>query len=68
MIKGDELQKRLLNSKTAIGNSPRRGSILDRNGKELAMSATVDRVVINPTEIDKSEGERIRIAQKLSNF
>ncbi|NMB33064.1 MAG: PASTA domain-containing protein [Clostridium sp.] len=69
VIKGDELQKKAFEQQNSDREiPPRRGSILDRNGKELAMSATVDRVVINPTEIDKSEGERIRIAQKLSEF
>jgi len=47
---------------------PRRGSILDRNGKQLAISATVDRIVVNPTEIDKSPEVREQIAKNLQSF
>jgi stage V sporulation protein D (sporulation-specific penicillin-binding protein) len=49
--------------------TPKRGSIFDRNMKELAMSASVERVVANPTEINKLKPEvQDKIAEKLSEI
>jgi len=61
-------REKLTNSKQRPEIPPRRGSILDRNGKQLAISATVDRIVVNPTEIDKSPEVREQIAKKLAEF
>lgn len=67
LVKGEELQKMAFDQQNSDREiPPRRGSILDRNGKELAMSATVDRIVVNPTEIAVSNQEMI--AQKLAEF
>ena len=67
LVRGEELQKKAFEQQNSDREiPPRRGSILDRNGKELAMSATVDRIVVNPTEIDKSDEEEI--SQKLAEF
>ena len=49
--------------------TPRRGTIFDRNMKALAMSATVERIVVNPREIGELEEEsKDEIAEKLSQL
>ncbi|WP_265443538.1 PASTA domain-containing penicillin-binding protein [Acetivibrio straminisolvens] len=69
IVKGEELQRKAYEQQNSDREiPPRRGSILDRNGKQLAMSATVDRIVVNPTEMDKSPEVRRQIAQKLAEF
>lgn len=69
VVRGEQLQKMAYEQQNSDREiPPRRGSVLDRNGKQLAMSATVDRIVVNPTEIDKSSEVREQIAQKLAEF
>lgn len=69
IVKGEELQEMAFEQQNSDREiTPRRGSILDKNGKELAMSATVDRIVVNPVEIDKSPEVREQIAQKLAEL
>jgi len=69
IARGEELQRKAYEQQNSDREiPPRRGSILDRNGKQLAISATVDRIVVNPTEIDKSPEVRQKIAKKLSEF
>lgn len=46
--------------------TPRRGTIYDRNGKELAISASVDTIAVNPKDIARIEGSKEKIAKKLS--
>ena len=41
-----------------IDISPKRGAILDRNGKELAVNAAVETITISPNEIRKSISDR----------
>ena len=57
--------------------SPKRGMILDRNGKELAISASVEKITVSPNVIRDSAGksnpEKITarqelIAEKLAEF
>ncbi len=49
--------------------TPRRGTILDRNMKALAISATVERIVINPQDFKKlEESKKEEIADKLSQI
>lgn len=49
--------------------TPKRGTILDRNMKVLAMSASIERIVANPTEITKLKPEiQDKIAEKLSQI
>jgi len=69
IVRGEELQRKAYEQQNSDREiPPRRGSILDRNGKQLAISATVDRIVVNPTEIDKSPEVREQIAKKLAEF
>lgn len=46
--------------------SPRRGTIYDRNGKELAISASVDTVWVNPGDIPNSKISEEQIAKDLA--
>ena len=46
--------------------SPRRGTIYDRNGKELAISASVDTVWVNPGDIPNSKISEEQIAEDLA--
>lgn len=49
--------------------TPRRGTILDRNMKALAISATIERIVINPQDFEKlEESKKEDIAEKLSQI
>ena len=50
----------------ATALSSDRGTIYDRNGKILAMSATVDTIYISPAEIVMYEEDPVFIAQNLS--
>ncbi|MCX7843584.1 MAG: penicillin-binding transpeptidase domain-containing protein [Clostridia bacterium] len=67
IIKGDEFQKMAFQMH-ASGRiiPPARGTITDRNGKELAISASVWTISVNPSEIRKSKKDPAVIADKLS--
>ena len=64
MAYANQTQKRLI--------SPKRGTIYDRNGKGLAISASVDTVSVNPKELrDEVEGDEsklLSIANDLAGF
>lgn len=69
IIQGEELQRkasRQQNSDREI--TPRRGDILDRNGKVLATSISVEKIVINPQEITKDEAKRNLLIENLSSL
>jgi len=69
IVRGEELQRKAYEQQNSDREiPPRRGSILDRNGKQLAISATVDRIVVNPTEIDKSPEVREQLQKNLQSF
>ena len=56
IIKGQELQKKaLLQWTKEIPVEPKRGTIFDRHGKELAISASADTIVAYPPEIKDAE-------------
>lgn len=65
-IKGGELRQMALDQQTKESEiNPRRGSILDRNGKELAISASVDTVAVDPKRI-REAGNREAVINTLS--
>jgi stage V sporulation protein D (sporulation-specific penicillin-binding protein) len=47
---------------------PKRGTIFDRDGKELAVSASVDMVTVNPQELKKSNIAPEQMAAELSKL
>lgn len=68
-IADDRLRKEafvLQNSSRVI--SPRRGTIRDRNGKEIAISASVETVGINPKEIRNADRPLAEIAAGLADI
>lgn len=69
IVRGEEYQKRAFEQQTR-GRviSPRRGTILDRNGKDLAISASVETISVNPTEIKDSKTDSKVIAEKLAEI
>ena len=66
-IQGEELQTLAYVQQTLDRKiNPNRGTIYDRNGEILAMSASVETVTINPTNIAKENKEKV--AEALSNI
>ncbi|MCX8130126.1 MAG: penicillin-binding transpeptidase domain-containing protein [Clostridia bacterium] len=56
IFKGDWYQKEAYQQQTRGRDiSPKRGKIYDRNGKELAISASVEKVIINPQQVRDSD-------------
>ncbi len=65
-VRGGELRQLALDQQTKENEiTPRRGTIYDCNGKELAVSANVDTVVVDPKRIDE-EGNAAQVAATLS--
>jgi stage V sporulation protein D (sporulation-specific penicillin-binding protein) len=66
IVKGDWLKAQAVEQQTRERPiTAKRGTIYDRNGKELAVSATVDTVVCNPQEVAKA-GSAEMISKKLA--
>jgi stage V sporulation protein D (sporulation-specific penicillin-binding protein) len=69
IVQGEEFQKMAFeqqNSDRII--SPRRGTIFDRNGKPLAISASVETISANPQVLKKSKKPLEEIAAELGTF
>ncbi len=66
-VQGDELQTMAYVQQTLDRTiNPNRGTIYDRNGEVLGMSASVETVTVNPTNISKENKEAV--AKALSNI
>ncbi len=66
-IQGEELQTLSYVQQTLDRSiNPNRGTIYDRNGEILAMSASVETVTVNPTNISKENKEKV--ARALSDI
>lgn len=66
-VKGEEYQKRAyLNQTQKRQINPKRGTIYDRNGKGLAISASVDTVSVNPNALRDELGDDPEKLQKLA--
>jgi stage V sporulation protein D (sporulation-specific penicillin-binding protein) len=67
IVEGADLQKKAyIQHNQGHELSPKRGSILDRNGVELAVSASVEKITVNPQDIKRSKKDPEMIAEKLS--
>lgn len=71
LVRGDQLQLEAIEQQTRdrMINS-KRGSILDRNGKPLAVSASVETVTASPAEVQKNSDEISveKVAQGLADI
>jgi len=73
LVEGHKLKSMAYEQQT-LGRliSPKRGTIYDRNGKQLAVSASVDTVTVNPSDVRnyaKNKGISLdQIAEKLSEI
>ncbi len=66
-VQGGELEAKAYVQQTLDRTiNPNRGTIYDRNGKVLGMSASVETVTVNPTNIARENKEKV--AQALSNI
>ena len=59
-VQGASLKERAIkNQLTSKTIKPARGIIYDSTGKSLAISASVDNVIVNPTDIEYKNGEEV---------
>ena len=64
-IKGEELQTLAYEQQTLDRKiNPKRGTIYDRNGNELAVSSTVYTITVNPVNIKEKE----KVAKAMSDI
>ncbi len=70
IVKGSDYQKKALAQQThSIEISPNRGNIYDKNGKFMAISASVEMVFINPQDVRDSCKESLeRYAKELADI
>ncbi|MDD4188879.1 MAG: peptidoglycan glycosyltransferase, partial [Eubacteriales bacterium] len=69
IIKGRELSKEASENQT-LGRdiTPKRGTIYDRNGKELAISVSVNTIWVNPEDVEGEGLSTRQIAEGLSEI
>ncbi len=68
IVRGEELQKGALDQQTTDRQvSAKRGAILDRNGKTLAVSASVEQVSVSPNVI-REQGNEDEVVRALSDI
>ena len=66
-VNGEELQTKAYAQQTLDRKiNPKRGTIYDSNGNELAVSSTVYTITVNPTNIKKEDKEKV--SKKLSEI
>ncbi len=66
-VNGEELQTKAYAQQTLDRKiNPKRGTIYDSNGNELAVSSTVYTITVNPTNIKKEDKEKV--SRKLSEI
>ena len=69
ILQHDELEERAVEQQTRASTvSASRGTIYDTNGNILAMSATVQNVILSPKDIEESELDKDLIATGLSEI
>lgn len=69
-VKGEEYQKlAYLNQTQKRPINPKRGTVYDRNGKGLAISASVDTIAVNPKELrDELKGDETKLMDIANNL
>lgn len=69
LVQGEQLRKEAyIQQNMGRVINPKRGTIYDRNGKELAISASVETVSVNPQDIRKNAVGLEYIAEKLAEI
>ncbi len=69
IVHGDMYQQMAFDQQNSgIEITARRGTIYDRNGKELAVSASVETISVNPQEIRNSQKDKDYLAGKLAEI